>query len=48
MIQLNRIQLASQTPSHIEITKMISTSQPKSRIINSWCQKLISAETTGC
>ena len=33
MIQLNLIQLTSQTPSHVEITKMLSTSQPESRII---------------
>ena len=26
MIQLNRIQLTSQTPSHVKITKMVSTS----------------------
>ena len=27
MIQLNRIQLTSQTPSHVEITKILITSQ---------------------
>ena len=26
MIQLNRIQLTSQTPNHVEITKILSTS----------------------
>ena len=34
MIQLNRIQVTSQTPSHVEITKMLSTNQPESRIID--------------
>ena len=34
MIQLNRIQLTSQTPSHVEISKMLSTSQPESRTID--------------
>ena len=33
MIQLNRIQLTSQTPNHVEITKILSTSQYESRII---------------
>ena len=33
MIHLHRIQLTSQTPSHVEITQVISTSQPESRII---------------
>ena len=28
MTQLNRIQLTSQTPSHVEMTKMLSTSLP--------------------
>ena len=27
MIQLNRIQLTSQTPNHVEITNRLSTSQ---------------------
>ena len=35
MIQLNRINIISQTPSHVEITKMLSTNQPESRIIDS-------------
>ena len=34
MIKLNRIQLTSQTPNHVEITKIISTSQRESRIID--------------
>ena len=33
MIQLNPIQLTSQTPNHVEMTKMLSTSQRESRII---------------
>ena len=37
MIQLNRIQLTSQTPNHIEITKILSTSQCQSRIIDCKC-----------
>ena len=41
MIQLNQIQLTSQTPSHAEITRMLSTIQPESRIIECQCQKLI-------
>ena len=31
MIQSNWIQLTSQTPNHVEITKMLSTSQPERR-----------------
>ena len=34
MIQFNRIQLTRQTPSHVENTKMLSTSQPESRTID--------------
>ena len=34
MIQLNRIQLTSQTPNHVEMTKILSTSQHESRIID--------------
>ena len=34
MIQLNRIQLTSQTPSHVEITKMLSTDNRESKIID--------------
>ena len=34
MIQLNQIQLTSQTPNHAEITKILSTSQRESRIID--------------
>ena len=45
MIQLNQIQLTSQTPSHVEITKMLSTIQPESRIIERQCQKLISVSS---
>ena len=33
MIELNRIQLTSQTPSHVEITKMLSTSQPERLLV---------------
>ena len=33
MMHLNQIQLTSQTPSHVEITQVLSTSQPESRII---------------
>ena len=46
MIQLNRIQLTRQTPNHVEITKIVSTSQPESKIIDCYCQKLISTEET--
>ena len=34
MIQLNRIQLTSQTTNHVVITKTLSTSQSESRIID--------------
>ena len=34
MIQLSRIQLTSQAPNHVEITKILSTSQCESRIID--------------
>ena len=34
MIQLNRIHLTSQTTSHVKITKMLSTSQTESKIID--------------
>ena len=34
IIQLNRIQLISQTTNHVEITKILSTSQSESRIID--------------
>ena len=34
MIRLNRIQLISQTPNHGEITKILSTNQHESRIID--------------
>ena len=34
MIQLNRIQLTSKTPNHVEMTKILSTSQRESRIID--------------
>ena len=47
MIQLNRIQLTSQTPNHVVITKILSTIQSESRIIGCYCQKLISEEETG-
>ena len=46
MIQLNRIQLTSQTPNHVEITKIVSTSQSESKIIDCYCQKSISLEET--
>ena len=38
MIQLNGIQLTSQTTNHAEMTKILSTSQRKSRIIDCYCQ----------
>ena len=34
MIQLNPTQLTSQTPDHVEMTKILSTSQRESRIID--------------
>ena len=34
MIELNRIQFTSQAPSHVEITKMLRTSQSESIIID--------------
>ena len=34
MIQLNRIQLTSQTAKHVEITKILSTSYRENKIIN--------------
>ena len=34
MIQLNRIQLTTQTKNHVEITKILSTSEHESRIID--------------
>ena len=34
MIQLNRIQLTSQTPNHVKMTEILSTSQRESRIID--------------
>ena len=34
MIQLNRIQLTSQTTNHVEMTKILSTSQGESRTID--------------
>ena len=37
MIQLNRIQLTSQTPNHVEMTKILSTSQRESRVIDCQC-----------
>ena len=38
MIQLNQIQLTSQTTNHVEITKILSTNQRESRIIDCHCQ----------
>ena len=35
MIQLNQMQLTSQTTNHVEITKFLSTSQGDSKIIDS-------------
>ena len=35
MIQLNPIQLTSQTPHHVKMTKILATSQLESRIIDS-------------
>ena len=34
MIQMNRMQLISLAPYHVEITKILSTSQCESRIID--------------
>ena len=34
MIQFNQIQVSSQTPNHVEITKILSTNQRESRIID--------------
>ena len=34
MIQLNQIQLTSQTPNHVDITNILRTSQRESRIID--------------
>ena len=34
IVQLNRKQLTSQTPNHVKITKILSTSQCESRIID--------------
>ena len=35
MTQLNRVQLTYQIPSHVKITKILSTRERKSRIIDS-------------
>ena len=35
MIQLNQIQITSQTTNHVEITKILSTSHRESKIIYS-------------
>ena len=37
MIQLNRIQLSSQITNHVEIPKILSTSQSESRILDCQC-----------
>ena len=34
MIELNQMQLTSQTTNHVEITKILSTSQRESRIVD--------------
>ena len=34
MIQLNRIQLTSETPNHVEITKILDTGERESRILD--------------
>ena len=47
MIQFSQIQLTCQKPSHVEITKMLSTGQSKSGIIDCWCKKVISEEEAG-
>ena len=47
MIQLNLIQLTTQTANHVEITKTLITSQRESRIIDCYCQSLISEVETG-
>ena len=46
MIQLNRIQLTSQTTNHIEITEILSNSQSESRIIDCYCLKFTSEKET--
>ena len=38
MIQPNQIQLTSQTKNHVEITKILRTSQRESRIVDCYCQ----------
>ena len=38
MIQLNRMQLTNQTTNHVQITKILSTNQRESRIIDCYCQ----------
>ena len=46
MIQLNRIQLTSQTPNQVEMTKILRISQRESRIMNaSVCLEYASSET---
>ena len=34
MIELNQMQLTSQTTNHVEITKILSTSQRESRVVD--------------
>ena len=41
MIQLNQIQLTSQTTNHVVITKILSTNQSESRIIGCHWQKFL-------
>ena len=38
MIQPNQIKLTSQTKNHVEITKILRTSQHESRIVDCYCQ----------
>ena len=40
MIQFNRIQLTSQTPNHVEIIRILNTTQCESRIIDSYWQSM--------
>ena len=45
MIQLNRIQLPSQTPNHVEITEILNTSVNVELLTASTCLEYASSET---
>ena len=46
MIQLNRIQLTSKTPYHVEMTKILSTSQREVELLTvSACLEYASPDT---